>query len=192
MGLWRSSFPTVCPACDAALDPAIAEADDPTCPECALPLRPVRVAGMWRRTAAGLLDGIVLLMTAGLLNLALLAWIDPPPLLRDASGLDALLRLLELEAPSVLRRISPTLVMAGLYFGLFWTLTGQTLGHRVLRLRVVDPRGRPPRPWWAALRVLGHGLSLAAGAMGWLWVAFDRDKRGWHDHLARTYVVRDS
>lgn len=192
MGLWRSSCPTVCPACDAALDPAVAEAEEPTCSECAMPLRPVRVAGLWRRTAAGLLDGTVLLLTAGLLNLGLLAWLDPPPLLREASGLDALLRLLELEVPAVLRRISPTLVMGGLYFGLFWSLTGQTLGHRLLKLRVVDPSGRPPRPWWAALRVVGHGLGLAVGAMGWLWVAFDREKRGLHDHLARTYVVRES
>ena len=137
-------------------------------------------------------DGTVLLLTAGLLNLALLAWLDPPPLLREASGLDALLRLLELEVPAVLRRISPTLVMGALYFGLFWSLTGQTLGHRVLKLRVVDPYGQPPRPLWAALRVLGHGLGLAVGAMGWLWVAFDREKRGLHDHLARTYVVRES
>lgn len=190
--LWRASSPTVCPACDVGLDSALASAEDPRCPRCEQPLLPVRVAGLWHRTAAGLLDAVVLACTAGLLNALLLRWLDPPPLLTEARGLDALLRLLDLDPVAVLRRGVPALAIAALYLGLFWSLTGQTLGQRVLRLRVVDPHGRPPRPWWAALRVVGHGLGLLAGAMGWLWVAFDRDKRGLHDHLARTYVVRES
>lgn len=190
--LWRASSPVVCPACDAGLDPALAKDDEPRCPRCDARLAPVRVAGLWRRTAAGGLDALVLLCTAGLLNLLLLHWLDPPPLLGDARGLDAMLRVLDVDPAAVARRFAPALAMAALYFGMFWTLTGQTLGHRMLRLRVVDPHGQPPRPWWAALRVLGHGLGLLAGAMGWLWVGFDREKRGLHDHLARTYVVRES
>lgn len=192
MGLWRASCPTVCPVCDARLDPALAEVADPTCPQCEQPLAPVRVAGLWRRAAAGTLDGLLLLATAGLLNMLLLKWIDPAPLLGEAQGLDAALRVLDLGPATVLKRYTPALVMGGLYFGLFWSLSGQTPGHRALRLRVVGPHGAPPRPAWAALRVLGHGLGLAAGAMGWLWVAFDREKRGLADHLARTHVVRDS
>ncbi|MCH9685198.1 MAG: RDD family protein [Deltaproteobacteria bacterium] len=192
MGLWRSSCPTVCPVCDAEIGPAVADAEQPSCPECTHALRPLRVAGLWRRTLAGLLDGAVLLLTAGLLNALLLMWLDPPPLLGDARGLDAMLRVLDVPVTAVLRRYAPALLMAALYFGLFWSMFGQTPGHRVLRLRVVDPWGQPPRPWWAAVRVLGHGLGLAIGAMGWLWVAFDREKRGLHDHLARTYVVRET
>jgi uncharacterized RDD family membrane protein YckC len=195
LGLFRAAAPSVCPGCDTPLPAALGTAATdapPRCPACEQPLVPVRVAGLWRRAAAGLLDGVVLLCTAGLLNLAMLAWLEPPPLLEGARGLEALLQVLELDPLAVLRRCAPALAMAALYLGLFWTLTGQTLGHRVLRLRVVDPWGRPPRPWRAALRVVGHGLGLALGAMGWLWVAFDREKRGLHDHLARTYVVRES
>lgn len=139
-----------------------------------------------------MLDLALLLATAGLLNMVLLMWIDPPPLVGDARGLDALLRLLDVSPGAILRRIAPALCMSAVYFGLFWSISGQTPGHRVLRLRVIGPHGRPPRPVWAALRVLGHGLGLALGAMGWLWVAFDREKRGLADHLARTYVVRES
>lgn len=192
MGLLRSSCPTVCPVCDAELDPALEEAEDPRCPACERALSPVRVAGLWRRSLGGALDGGVLLLTAGLLNALLLIWLDPPPLLGDAEGLDAALRVLDLSPTAVLRRFAPALCMAALYFGAFWTLSGQTPGHRLLRLRVIDPRGRPPRPVWAAVRVLGHGLGLAVGALGWLWVGFDREKRGLADHLARTYVVRES
>ncbi|MCX4239561.1 RDD family protein [Paraliomyxa miuraensis] len=190
--LWRASCPTACPACDAGVDPATARDDDPRCPRCEQPLLPVRVAGVWLRAAAGVVDAVVLLATAGLLNFLLLRWLDLAPLLGDARGLDAMLSMLDVDPAAVLRRCAPALAMAALYFGLFWSLTGRTLGHRMLRLRVIDAYGQPPSPWRAAVRVVGHGLGLLLGAMGWLWVAFDREKRGLHDHLARTYVVRES
>ena len=34
------------------------------------------------------------------------------------------------------------------------------------------------------------GVARTPGGLGVLWIAFDREKRGFHDHLARTYVVR--
>lgn len=177
--------------CDAQLR---SEAGDTLeqCPACEHPLRGVQVAGLWRRAAAGVVDGLLLLVTAGALNGLLLMLIDPPPLLGDARGIDAALRLLDVSAADVLRRFAPTMVMASIYFGLFWSLAGRTPGHRVLRLRVIDPFGHPPPPWRSAVRVVGHGLGLAAGAMGWLWIGFDREKRGLADHMAQTYVVKDA
>lgn len=195
MGLLRSSCPTVCPVCDSKLESVAdlaAEPNGPRCPTCTHPLVAVKVAGLWRRAAAGTLDALILLVTAGALNGLLLMWIDPAPLLGEARGLDALLTLLDVEPASVARRYAPSLLMAAIYLGLFWSITGQTPGQRLLRVRVVDVHGVPPHPVWAAVRVLGHALGLAAGAMGWLWVAFDREKRGLHDHLARTYVVKES
>jgi uncharacterized RDD family membrane protein YckC len=32
-------------------------------------------------------------------------------------------------------------------------------------------------------------LSFAALFIGVIWVAFDPEKQGWHDKIARTYVV---
>ena len=36
----------------------------------------------------------------------------------------------------------------------------------------------------------GLVLGLAIAVLGFLWIAFDSEKRGWHDWLAGTYVVK--
>lgn len=181
---------THCPACDEPLDPGLAQSGEARCPACEQRLIPVEVAGAWRRAAGGLLDLSLLLLTAGLLNWALLSFLDLPSLLGRATGLNALLRMLELDVFELLRRYAPFLGMSALYFGLFWAITGQTPGARLLRIRVVGPHGRPPGPGWTLLRVLTHVLGAIPGALGWIWAAFDLEKRAWHDHAARTWVVK--
>lgn len=186
----RSRPRTYCPACDEPLDPGLSQDDATHCPACGQALAPVRVAGAWRRAVAGLVDLALLGVTAGLLNWALLAWMDVPPLTGRATGINALLRLLELGVLDVARRFAPLLGMAALYFGLFWTLTGQTPGARLLRIKVIGLDARPPKPLWAILRVVAHFLSGIPAALGWIWSVFDLEKRAWHDHIARTYVVK--
>jgi uncharacterized RDD family membrane protein YckC len=179
-----------CPSCDEPLDSSLADDDDPRCPACSEPLVPVQVAPIWRRAAAALVDLVILSVTAGVLNWGLLALLDLPPLVADAEGLDAILRLFEIDPRSLLWRLAPFFVMSGLYLGLFWGLNGTTVGARLLGLRVIDDRGQVPRPVWVVVRVVTHFLSGIPGALGWIWAAFDAEKRAWHDHLARTYVVR--
>ncbi|MGH1348277.1 MAG: RDD family protein [Nannocystales bacterium] len=185
---------TYCPDCDGLLDPAIARDRDevPQCPHCDAALLPARVSGFMRRSLAGVLDFGVLLLTAGLLNAGLLALVDAPPLLGGAHGLATLFAILDLELGHLLRHIAPFLVMSVFYLTLFWTITGRTPGGRVLGLRVVGAGGLPPRAPWAFLRALCHLAGMGAGLLGWLWTALDAEKRGWHDHLGQTYVVRDA
>lgn len=153
---------------------------------------PVVVAPLWRRIAASFVDTVILLATAGLLNWLLLQLADGPALLGDARGIDRLLRILELNPADLIRPIAPLVLMSAIYLALFWTLTGKTPGARLLRLRVVDERGQPPRPLWAGIRVVVHLAGLAVGALGWIWAALDPERRALHDHAARTYVVRDA
>ena len=72
---------------------------------------------------------------------------------------------------------------------LFTALTGSTLGQRALGLKVVRSDGGRPGFIRAIVRVAALLLGLLPGGLGVLWIAFDREKRGLHDHLARTYVV---
>ncbi len=44
--------------------------------------------------------------------------------------------------------------------------------------------------WRAAVRAVGYLVALATGGLGFLWVGFDREKRGLHDWLAGTYVIK--
>ncbi|MBV1861810.1 MAG: RDD family protein [Nannocystaceae bacterium] len=182
---------TYCPDCDGQLDPALARDSAPRCPHCDAALQPVRVSGFVRRSLAGTIDFSVLLLTAGLLNAGLLALIDAEPLLGGAKGLAILFAILDLELGQVLQHIAPFLVMSVFYLTLFWTITGRTPGGRVLGLRVVGSNGLPPQAPWALLRALAHLAGVGIGFLGWLWTALDAEKRGWHDHLGRTYVVRD-
>lgn len=79
----------------------------------------------------------------------------------------------------------------GAYYVMFWSLTGRTVGKWFMGLKVVDKRGETPSIGRSILRFLGYGLSALALWVGYAWVIVDRERRGWHDHIARTWVVYD-
>ncbi len=71
------------------------------------------------------------------------------------------------------------------------TARGATIGKRVFGLKVVREDGTPPGFGRALLRqTLGYWLSGAVFYLGFIWIAFDDHKQGWHDKIAQTYVVR--
>ncbi|MEO8632116.1 MAG: RDD family protein [Chloroflexota bacterium] len=78
------------------------------------------------------------------------------------------------------------------YFCYFWSAQGggQTLGMRVLDLKVIRTDGSTLTLTQAVIRYLGLFVSFICFAIGVIWVAFDADKQGWHDKIASTYVVR--
>jgi len=149
-------------------------------------------APLGRRLLAGLADFALLAATAGPLNWGMLVLAHAAPTLERRWSLVTLFQLLEVSPGDVLRRGAPFIAMSCLYFGLFWTLTGRTPASRWLGIRVVDIHGLPPKPGWTALRLLAHFLGGLPIALGWIWAMFDLERRAWHDHVSRTYVVRDT
>jgi uncharacterized RDD family membrane protein YckC len=81
-----------------------------------------------------------------------------------------------------------SLVVAS-YFVLFWTLTGETPGMRLMALRVSNAAGDPPRFGKALLRLVGMVLAAVPFFAGYLPILFDDRRRGLHDMLAGTVVV---
>jgi uncharacterized RDD family membrane protein YckC len=77
------------------------------------------------------------------------------------------------------------------YFILFWTAIGQTPGKILLGVRIVGQNGRPISFLQAIIRYLGYLLSTLALFMGYGWILIDNRRQGWHDKLARTFVVYD-
>jgi uncharacterized RDD family membrane protein YckC len=67
---------------------------------------------------------------------------------------------------------------------------GQTIGKKLMNIRVVKANGAPLTAADAILRYAGYYLNSIIFGIGWIWAAFDADKQGWHDKLASTYVVR--
>jgi uncharacterized RDD family membrane protein YckC len=78
-----------------------------------------------------------------------------------------------------------------LYFPYFWANGGQTIGGKIMKIRVVyDEDGRPIG--WAAgfVRLVGYYLSSFVFYIGFLWILVDKRKRGWMDLLAGTCVIK--
>jgi len=76
------------------------------------------------------------------------------------------------------------------YWIYFWGTSGSTLGMRLLRLRVIDANtGGPIGMGRAAARFLMSIVNTWACYIGWIWVAFDPRKQGWHDKVANSVVI---
>jgi uncharacterized RDD family membrane protein YckC len=76
------------------------------------------------------------------------------------------------------------------YFAGMWTWKGTTVGGIVLKLRVVRLDGQPVTFTVALVRGLAAAFSIVVCFLGFLWIAWDSDKQGWHDKIAGTAVVR--
>jgi uncharacterized RDD family membrane protein YckC len=149
----------------------------------------VRVAGLLRRGVATAIDALVVAPFA----------LAAGALVAVAGGL-ALPRAGELGLAYAVNlalaggAIGPAILalaalVVALYFFVFHALRGQTPGGLVLKLRVIDAWGLAPSPLRALARTLAGLLSLVAFGLGFLWIGFDREKRGLHDWLAGTWVV---
>jgi uncharacterized RDD family membrane protein YckC len=75
------------------------------------------------------------------------------------------------------------------YFVLFWTVTGQTPGMRLMRLRVIGRGEASPTVGRSLLRYIGLLLAIAPLFAGFLPALFDARRRALQDFLAGTVVV---
>ena len=76
-----------------------------------------------------------------------------------------------------------------LFFGLFWTRRGQTLGMLAWRLRL-ERIDQAPLTWRDVLvRLGGACVSWAALGLGYFWIWIDRDRLAWHDRWSGTRIV---
>jgi uncharacterized RDD family membrane protein YckC len=76
------------------------------------------------------------------------------------------------------------------YFVLFQGMEGKTVGKWLLGLRVVGVNQQPITYSQALIRWIGYFPS-ALFVLGFLWILWSRERRGWHDLLARTWVIRE-
>ena len=78
-----------------------------------------------------------------------------------------------------------------LYFPYFWQKSGQTPGMKLMAIKVVRDKDGGPIGWGAAiLRLIGYYISGAVFYIGYIWIFIDKRKRGWHDLIASTVVVK--
>ena len=117
-------------------------------------------------------------------------WIRAAAGLIDAAVIGAIWAVIEIfHAP--LFRFLIVYIAYPVYYVALTGLKGQTLGKMALGIMVVNAQGEPPGIRRAAFReIVGKLVSEIVIFLGYLWIGWDRKKRGWHDHIANTCVVR--
>ncbi len=80
------------------------------------------------------------------------------------------------------------------YFVYLWSSSspwpGQTVGDKLLNIRVVKTDGSDLSVVVALIRYVGLVISILVVFIGVIWAAFDPNKQGWHDKIAGTYVIK--
>jgi uncharacterized RDD family membrane protein YckC len=82
------------------------------------------------------------------------------------------------------------LLPAALIVG-FWVWKSATPGKMIVSAEIVDAKtlGKPSTGQ-LIVRYVGYFISAFVLGLGFLWVAFDKRKQGWHDKIAGTLVVK--
>ncbi len=149
------------------------------------------VGGFWARALAGLIDAAIIIPIALILCKVASALADLHIPSSRVQGLDFWLDLLLAGNPALFGAIGLTLAIACTYSMIFHISMGRTPGMRVLKLRIIDVYGDDPSTPRALARTAGYLLSVASLGLGFIWIAFDSEKRGLQDWLAGTYVVKN-
>ena len=126
-------------------------------------------AGFWIRVLASIIDGIILGVVTKILFGDAITTVQGGTANMNFSGGYTLIPVL--------------------YSIIFWILLAATPGKLILGLKIVDADGKNISPLASILRYLGYIVSGIVFGIGFLWVGFDKKKQGWHDKIAKTFVI---
>ena len=138
-----------------------------------------RKGGLFLRSMAGLIDLGILLLVLGLFLVLV-------RLISGVSGGGVQDLVVSLGLPFYILLV----LLAAIYITVMQGVYGQTLGQRLLGLRVVTTHSEEFGYLTAFIRFVATCFAVGLLGMGVLWIALDRNKQGWHDKLARTVVIR--
>ena len=142
----------------------------------------LRYVGFWVRLLAFIIDSLAIMAMLWFVTLFI-------PLSESLSGIDMTNResLLAL-VPTLLTRLGFDAMFSAVVFLLLWNIIRSSLGKIVFRAYIVDSSGQRARFGQLLVRYLGYFISLFCFGLGFIWIAFDPKKQGWHDKLAGTVV----
>jgi uncharacterized RDD family membrane protein YckC len=148
-----------------------------------------RFGGFWRRFLAFLIDKILLHLVTWILYLiGLLALQLGHVHLGRASATSGLTGGMGGHFMAIYT--IATLITAMAYFTWFHGTFGRTPGKMIFGLKVIQVSGDRMTLGVAFLRWVGTLVSGLVFGLGYLWIAFDGRKQGWHDKIAATLVIR--
>lgn len=76
------------------------------------------------------------------------------------------------------------------YYTLFWVFGGQTPGKKIMKTKLIKVDGSDFTYKDAIIRYWTWMVGVTLLGIGYFWIAFNKNKQGWNDIVAKTYVVR--
>jgi uncharacterized RDD family membrane protein YckC len=80
-------------------------------------------------------------------------------------------------------------IVVWLFFTIFWSQYGRTLGMQSWGMRIETVNGDRPGFWRTNLRFVGAVVSLLPFGAGFWWQVIDPQNRSWHDRLSGTRLI---
>jgi uncharacterized RDD family membrane protein YckC len=136
--------------------------------------REPRYVGFWMRVFASLIDTLILVIFIGLVAFAVYGM---QYVRLSSEGKTLMFDLL-------VQGLLPALAVI-----VFWRYRGATPGKMLISAKIVDAQtlGTP-----STGQLVGRYFAYIVSCifmLGFIWIAFDRRKQGWHDKLAGTVVI---
>jgi uncharacterized RDD family membrane protein YckC len=138
--------------------------------------REPRYVGFWMRVFASLIDTLILVVFIGLIAFAVYGM---QYVRLSSQGKTVMFDLL-------VQGLVPALAVI-----VFWRYRGATPGKMLISAKIVDAEtfGKP-----STGQLIGRYFAYIVSCifmLGFIWIAFDKRKQGWHDKLAGTVVIQD-
>ena len=135
----------------------------------------LKYVGFWKRTVAGLVDTFLIILVIF-------------PILIRVYGIEYLNNE-HMEKGSfdfIINYVFPTIAVI-----LLWKYYQATPGKMIFKATIIDAKtGGNPSLRQLIIRYLGYIVSMGPIGFGFIWIAFDKKKQGFHDKLANTVVVQ--
>ncbi len=133
-------------------------------------------AGFWIRVGASFIDSILIVIIT-------------IPLLIAVYGMDYFESEMFIEGiwDFIVSYVLPAVAII-----IFWTYRSATPGKMAVGATIVDAKtGEKLSTGQCVGRYFAYWISALPLGLGFIWIAFDKRKQGWHDRLAGTVVVRE-
>jgi len=132
-------------------------------------------AGFWARFFATIIDTVIIII----ITLPLTMMVYGDELLTNTS-------ILMGPADLLINYILPFVAVI-----LFWYFKSATPGKMLLKITIIDANdgGKMSVPQSIA-RYFAYIPAMLPLCLGFIWVAWDAKKQGWHDKLAKTLVIK--
>ena len=138
-------------------------------------------AGFWVRVLASIIDGVIIGLFNGFLQIGVSGMTSSV-----ADDPDAAMLVMATSVGLTLVSIT----IAALYEIILTVKYGATVGKMALKLRVVTADGQGLRYGRSTGRHFAKWVSQMIAFIGYIMVGFDKEKRGLHDMMCNTRVIR--